>query len=91
MVEKIYDNDGNLIHMNVTMCNVNGQGRKGKKPPREVLERNVMDMLEDNDYYWNLDFDEAQTVVDAASYDELILIYAEELAPERVAAILNNA
>lgn len=72
------------------MIRVNGYGTKGQMPPRFVLERNVMDMLEGNEKYGNLSFCDAQDVVDLATVEELLEIYNETLDPEKIDKILSR-
>lgn len=71
----------------IKMAKVNGvgavHGADGQyRIPRKVLERNVLDMLEDNDKYMNLDFLDAEEIVEGATEYELIRIYTEEMTAE---------
>ena len=67
----------------ITISKVNGVGaikvRDHYELPRFVLERNVLDMLEDNDKYMNLNFCDAQIITEEATYFELFKIYTEEM------------
>ena len=83
-----------MLHITVPMVNglstytdKNGNLRVHRK----CLERAVLDMLEDNDYYGNLDFCDAELVCEVASEYELVLIYNEMLDPKRVRELLENA
>ena len=57
---------------------------------RKVLERNVLDMLEDNDKYMNLDFCDAEVITEEATPEELLAIYDEEMTPEEFEALYNR-
>ena len=73
----------------VYMYRVNGKGKNGTNfPPRFVIERNVLDLLEDNDYYGNLSFCDAQIVVEMATMAELMAIYQYKLDPSKIPEIL---
>ncbi len=81
--------------MKVTMMRVNGESYKvdsngNKYIPRKVLERNVMDMLEDNEYYGSPSFSEAEEIIELATSAELIGIYTETLPKEMIQVILNR-
>ena len=74
--------------MRVTMSRVNGVGYKAdaqgnKYVPRNVIERNVLDMLEDNDKYMNLDFCDAEVITEEATTEELMAIYTETMTEEQ--------
>ena len=75
----------------IKMSYVNGVGyvkENGvRKVPRFVIERNVLDMLEDNDKYMNLDFCDAQCITELASVDELLRIYEYEMSAEEFARL----
>ena len=78
--------------MRVTMSRVNGVGYKvdalgNKYVPRKVIERNVLDMLEDNDKYMNLDFCDAEFITEEATVEELMAIYTETMTEEQFKAI----
>lgn len=76
----------------IRMTRVNGVGAvKGAdglyRVPRKVLERNVLDMLEENEKYMNLEFLEAQEITECATEYELIRIYTEEMGIDEFKAI----
>lgn len=74
----------------ITMCRVNGVGTKGKMPPRFVIERNVLDMLEENEKYMNLDFCTAEELIECATVEELLNIYTEEMTTEDFEELYNR-
>jgi hypothetical protein len=57
---------------------------------RKVLQRNVLDMLEDNDKYMNLDFCDAEEITEKATAEELLAIYDEEMTSEEFEALYNR-
>lgn len=57
---------------------------------RKVLRRNVLDMLEDNDKYMNLDFCDAEEITEKATAEELLAIYDEEMTSEEFEALYNR-
>ena len=58
--------------------------------PRDVLERNVFDIVEGSDDYGNLSFDDALTFVELATTNELALVLVERFPLEKVAEVLNR-
>lgn len=79
--------------MTITMAKVNGQSTYIDKDGnnricRKVLKRNVLDMLEGNEKYGELDFCDAEIVTDMATEYELFMIYTEQLDPEKIEEIL---
>jgi hypothetical protein len=75
------------------MAKVNGQSTYIDKNGnnrifRKVLKRNVLDMLEGNEKYGELDFCDAEIVTDMATEYELFMIYTEQLDPEKIEEIL---
>lgn len=78
--------------MKVTMTRVNGVGyvideNGNKRVPRKVIERNVLDMLEENEQYGNLGFLDAQEIVEQATVRELLDIYTERMTTEEFAEV----
>lgn len=57
---------------------------------RKMLQRNVLDMLEDNDKYMNLDFSDAEEIVYNATQRELLDIYDETMSPEEFKALYDR-
>ena len=81
--------------MRITMGRVNGVGYKvdalgNKYVPRKVIERNVLDMLEDNDKYMNLDFCDAEVITEEATVEELMAIYTETMTEEQFKAVYDR-
>lgn len=79
----------------IRLAKVNGVGVKtdacgNKYVPRKVIERNVLDMLEGNEEYMNLDFCEAQIITEEASVDELLRIYEYEMTAEEFEKVYNR-
>ena len=79
--------------MTITMAKVNGQSvyidKDGNnRVCRKVLQRNVLDMLEGNEKYGELDFCDAELVTDLATDYELFMIYTEQLAPSKIDEIM---
>ena len=79
--------------MTITMAKVNGQSvytdKDGnKRVYRKVLKRNVLDMLEGNEKYGELDFCDAELVCDLATEYELFMIYTEQLESSKIAEIM---
>ena len=76
----------------ITMTRVNGVGavkdaNGNYRLPRKVLERNVLDMLEENEKYLNLSFLDAQEFIEQANEYDLIRIYTEEMTTEEFTEI----
>ena len=72
----------------ITIAKVNGVGAVKETAadgteyytiPRFVMERNVLDMLEGNEDYMNLDFSDAQIITEEATMAELFKIYTGEM------------
>lgn len=81
--------------MTITMAKVNGQSvytdKDGnKRVYKKVLKRNVLDMLEGNELYGDLDFCDAELVTDLATEYELFMIYTEQLDPSMIEEILSR-
>ena len=81
--------------MRITMSRVNGVGYKvdalgNKYVPRKVIERNVLDMLEDNDKYMNLGFCDAEIITEEATVEELMDIYTETMTEEQFKAVYDR-
>lgn len=76
--------------MKRTMYRVNGVGKVNGKVPRFVIERNVLDMLEDNDKYMNLSFCDAQIITEEATAQELLDIYDETMSEEEFRTVYDR-
>lgn len=74
----------------VSLSKVNGVGFVGKKIPRSVLVRNVMDMLEGNEDYGEPSFCEAEAFCDGATNDEMMCLLADMMSKERVWEIIHE-
>ena len=81
--------------MKITLSEVNGLStyvdKNGNtRVHRKVLQRNVLDMLEGNEKYGELDFCDAEIVCDLATEYELLMIYTEQLDPSKIEEIMTR-
>lgn len=65
--------------MTITLAKVNGTGKVNGRVPRKVLERNLLDVLVDNEDL-GLSFNDALDIIEEASYEELVAMAITHLA-----------